>query len=116
MRIGLSSEADWREAIGRLRERGAELICLPQLSFIPYVAAVRDRGGLELAERPPSKLLSEALAIGDGAWLAASAYEFEGEGVFYVTSYLAGPGGERASYRQRRVEAAPGRYEQMFWS
>lgn len=116
MRIGLASEEDWREAIGRLRGRGAELICLPHLSFVPYVAAVRDRGGLELAERPPSKLLAEALALADGAWLASSAYESEGEGVFYVTSHLAGPDGARASYRQRRVEAAHGRYEQMFWS
>lgn len=116
MRVGLASGTDWREAVGRLRREGAELICLPHLSFAPYVAAVRDRAGLEIAERPPSKLLREALALVDGAWLAASAYESEGEGVFYVTSYLAGPNGTRASYRQRRVEAAPQRYEQMFWS
>lgn len=116
MRVALVSDTTWGEAIGRERRRGAELICLPQLSFAPYVAAVRDRAGLELAERAPSRTLQEALAIADGAWLAASAYESEGEGVFYVTSYLAASGSGSVSYRQRRVEAEPQRYEQMFWS
>jgi predicted amidohydrolase len=116
MRVGLVSGGDWRSGIAAARETGAELICLPQLSFVPYVAAVRDRAGLELAERPPSKLLAEALGLASGAWLAASTYESEGEGVFYVTSHLVGPDGEVAAYRQRRVDAAPGRYEQMFWS
>jgi predicted amidohydrolase len=116
MRVGLASDTDWRHAIAHLRREGAELICLPHLSFTPYVAAVRDRAGLELAERAPSKLLREALAVADGAWLAASAYESEGEGVFYITGYLAGPDRTRATYRQRRVEAVPERYEQMFWS
>jgi predicted amidohydrolase len=116
MRVALVSDAAWREGVARERADGAELICLPHLSFIPYVAAVRDRAGLELAERPPSRSMREALEIADGAWLAASAYESEGEGVFYVTSYLAGPDDAVSSYRQRRVEAAEGRYEQMFWS
>jgi predicted amidohydrolase len=116
MRVALVSDAAWREGVARERAGGAELICLPHLSFIPYVAAVRDRAGLELAERPPSRSMREALEIADGAWLAASAYESEGEGVFYVTSYLAGSDDAVSSYRQRRVEAAEGRYEQMFWS
>lgn len=116
MRVALVSATDWREAIRSERERGAELICLPHLSFTPYFAVARDRAGLELAERAPSRTMHEALALADGAWLAASAYESEGEGVFYVTSRLAGPGGRGASYRQHRVEAEPQRYEQMFWS
>ena len=116
MRVAFVAEPAWREGIARERDRGAELICLPHLSFAPYVAAVRDRAGLELAERPPSPSFREALELGDGAWLAASAYESEGEGLFYVTSYLAGPGGAVGSYRQKRLEVCAGRYEQMFWS
>ena len=116
MRIALASDATWRQAIVSARGRGAELICLPHLSFAPYVAAIRDRAGLENAERSPSSLLVEAVECADGAWLAASAYESEGEGVFYVTSYVTGPSGVTSSYRQREVEASPGRYEQMFWS
>jgi predicted amidohydrolase len=115
MRVALASDADWREAVRRERSRGAELICLPQLSFSEYFPAVRDRAGLELAERPPSRNLREAVGLADGAWLAASTYESEGEGVFYVTSHLAGPEGGM-SYRQRLVEAKRGRYEQMFFS
>ena len=113
MRVALLSAP---EAIPAARERGAELICLPHLSFSPYVAAERDRGGLEHAERPVSRSFREAAALAGDAWLAASAYESEGEGVFYVTARLARGGSMVASYRQRHVEAAPGRYEQMFWS
>lgn len=116
MRVALVSDTAWREAIPLKRARGAELICLPQLSFAPYVAATRDRGGLEQAERPPSRRLREACEIADGAWVSASAYESEGEGVFYVTSYLIGPDGEWSSYRQRDAQAAEGRWEQMFWT
>lgn len=106
------SDLAWREAIPRERARGAELVCLPHLSFAPYVAASRDRAGLEHAERPPSPSLREALALAEGATVAASAYESEGEGVFYVTGYV----GETACGRQRRVAAEHGRYEQMFFS
>jgi predicted amidohydrolase len=103
-------------SIADARGRGADLICLPHLSFAPYVAAERDRGGLELAERPPSRRLRDALDEADGAWLAASAYESEGEGVFYVSAYLAGPDGLVARYRQLHLEGEHGRYEQMLWS
>lgn len=116
MRVALVSDTDWREAIARERRRGAELVGLPHLSFAPYVAATRDRGALELAERAPSRSVREAVEHAGGGWVAASAYESEGEGVFYVTAYLAGPSAMVAGSRQRVVEARPGRYEQMFWS
>jgi N-carbamoylputrescine amidase len=116
VRVALLPGADWREAVPAARERGAELICLPHLSFSPYVAAVRDRDGLEHAERPVSRSFRDAAGLAGGAWLAASAYESEGEGVFYVTARLARAGAVAAAYRQRHVEAARGRYEQMFWS
>lgn len=116
MRAALVSDPVWRDGVARASERGAELVCLPHLSFAPYVAAERDRAGLEHAERTPSRSLREALDLAGGAWLAASAYESEGEGVFYVTSYLSAPNGERTRYRQLLVEAEYGRYEQMFWA
>jgi predicted amidohydrolase len=116
VRVALARGADWRQEVASARERGAELICLPHLSFAPYVAAARDRAGFELAERPPSRSLRAALELSEGAWLAASAYESEGEGVFYVSAYLAGPDGIAARYRQRHLEASHGRYEQMLWS
>jgi hypothetical protein len=78
-----------RVHVEQARVHGAELICLPQLGFLPYFPA----------------------------WLAASSYESEGEGLFYVSARLGRSGGEAATfYRQVRVEAAPGRFEQMFWS
>jgi predicted amidohydrolase len=116
VRAALESDPDWRGAITRARSQGAELVCLPHLSFTPYVAGSRDRHGLELAERRPARSLSVAAELADGAWLAGSAYESEGEGVFYVTAYAGRAGAMVASSRQRCVEARPGRFEQMFWS
>jgi hypothetical protein len=49
-------------------------------------------------------------------WVAASAYESEGEGVFYMSAYLAGPDATVRCGRQRFLDASAGRYEQMFWS
>jgi N-carbamoylputrescine amidase len=116
VRVALASDADWEQAIGDARGRGADVVCLPHLSFVPYVAATRDRAGLEHAERAPSPTFARALALAGGSWLAASAYESEGEGVFYVTALVGGPEGPPAASRQRHVEAGHGRYEQMFWS
>jgi predicted amidohydrolase len=73
VRVALVSDPDWRAAVPAARERGADVICLPHLSFAPYVAATRDRAGLEHAERAPSATFAEALALAGGAWLAASA-------------------------------------------
>lgn len=116
MRLALESDTDWREAIASARRRGADLVCLPHVSFAPYVARARDRAGLEFAERAPSPTLRDAVACANGGWVAASAYESEGEGVFYMTAYLAGPETTVRSGRQRFLEASAGRYEQMFWS
>ena len=95
---------------------GAELICLPQWSFAPCVAATRDRAGLELAQRAPAPAWRTALAAAGPAWLSGSAYESEGEGVFYLTARLGTEDGDEVSYRQRRLGAAHGRYEQLFCS
>jgi len=105
-----------RARVEGARAAGAGLICLPHLSFAPYFPARRDRGALEFAERPPSAAYRSVLELAGSAWLFASSYESEGEGVFYVTARLGRSGETAASYRQVSVEAAPGRFEQMFWS
>jgi predicted amidohydrolase len=116
VRVALESDTDWREAITRSRARGAELVCLPHVSFTAYVANSRDRAGFELAERAPSPSVGEAVARADGGWIAASAYESEGEGVFYVSTYLGGPDVVVRSGRQRTLDNRAGRYEGMFFS
>lgn len=105
------------DAVRRARTAGADVVCLPQLSFLPYLPAALDRAGLERAERPPARSYRDALAAAGGAWLAASSYESEGEGVFYATAMLARAGGESLlRHRQRRLDAAPGRYEPLLLS
>lgn len=105
-----------RERVEEARAAGAQLICLPHLSFSPYFPARRDRRALEFAERSPSAAYRSVLEVAGSAWVFASTYESEGEGVFYVTARLGTFGGNAAAYRQVRVDAAPGRFEQMFWS
>jgi len=105
------------DAIGAAAEAGADLVLLPQLSFSLYFPALRDREGLELGERFPSPRMSSARQAAAGAWLAASAYECVGEGVFYVTGELGSEAeGTALTQRQHHVEAGAGRFEQMFIS
>lgn len=105
------------DEIGAAAEAGADLVLLPQLSFSPYFPAHRDRVGLELGERLPSPRMSAARQAAKGAWLAASAYECVGEGVFYVTGELGSTDeGTALTQRQHHPEAAVGRFEQMFFS
>ncbi len=116
VRVALLSSGG-EHAVRGARAAGAELICLPQLSFLPYLPAALDRGALERAERPPARSYRDALAAAGGAWLAASSYESEGEGVFYATAMLGrAEGAPPLRHRQRRLEAAPGRYEQLLFS
>lgn len=96
---------------------GADLIVLPQLSFSPYFPANRNREALELGERFPSKPMAAAREAARDSWLAASGYECKGEGVFYVRGELgSGSAGCHLVQQQHRIEAATGRYEQMFFS
>ncbi len=96
---------------------GADLILLPQLSFSPYFPVARDRDLLELGERLPSNSMRAAMEAAGESHLAASVYECVGEGVFYVRGELSSlADGCLLADRQHRVEAEPGRYEQMFFS
>lgn len=105
------------EAVRRARAAGADVICLPQLSFLPYLPGVLDRAGLEHAERPPARSLRKAVTAAGGAWLSASAYESEGEGVFYATAALARAGGGAGlRHRQRRLDAERGRWEPLLFA
>lgn len=105
------------DEIGALSETGVDLVLLPQLSFSLYFPAIRDREALELGERFPSSRMSAAREAAAGAWLAASAYECVGEGVFYVSGELgSSEQGTVLTQRQQRIEAKPGRFEQMFFS
>jgi len=116
VRVALLSEGG-TDAVRRAAAGGAEVICLPQLSFLPYLPAVLDRAGLERAERPPARSYRDALEAAAGAWLAASAYESEGEGVFYATAMLGRVGADPPlRHRQRRLDARPGRYEPLLLS
>jgi len=112
-----NDESGLLNEIGAAAEAGADLVLLPQLSFSPYFPAFRDREALELGERFPSPRMSAAREAAGAAWLAATAYECEGEGVFYATAELGSAAqGTVLSQRQHHPEAATGRYEQMFFS
>jgi N-carbamoylputrescine amidase len=109
----LATEA--QRAIKEVGASGADLLCLPHLSFLPYFPSVRKRAGLEFAERPPAASIRRALDLVD-CYVAGSVYESEGEGVFYCTAYLGRRQSLPLKYRQMAVDGVSGRYEQMYWS
>ena len=117
MRAALVSDPDWEVAVPLAATAGADLICLPLLSFSSYVASDLSRASYEEAERPPSAKWRRGVELADGAWLAASPYESEGEGVFYLSGRLGRLGStDNLLWRQSLPDSAPGRYEAMFWS
>ncbi len=117
MRAALVPEPGWEAAVPLAAAAGADIICLPLLSFSSYVASDLDRGSYQEAERAPSATWSRAVELAGGAWLAASPYESEGEGVFYLSGRVGRLGSsENLLWRQSLPESAEGRYETMFWS
>ena len=117
MRAALLSDPDWEVAVPLAATAGVDLICLPLLSFSSYVASDLNRASYEEAERPPSAKWRRGVELADGAWLAASPYESEGEGVFYLSGRLGRLGStDDLLWRQSLPEGAPGRYEAMFWT
>jgi N-carbamoylputrescine amidase len=117
VRVALVSDTGSPETVVTgARSNGADVLCLPHLSFLPYFPASLDRGGLELAERSPSRTFEAALEHAGDAWVCGSTYESVGEGVFYATARIGRAGGAGSASRQRHVEAAVGRWEQLFFS
>jgi hypothetical protein len=56
------------EAVHRARAVGAELICLPQLSFLPYLPGVLDRAGLGGFDAPIDDIYVPADARPPADW------------------------------------------------
>ena len=114
--------ASLREGIGVAVERGAELVCLQELTLSPYFATEPDdRDAMErhresVPDGPTSRFAIE-MARETGAWVHASLYEEpEDEGLGFNTAICASPSGELvARTRKVHIPVTAGYHEDRYF-
>lgn len=100
---------------------GAELVCLQELTLLPYFASGPEPGaGAVLAEQLPGGRTSEfacQVARTHGIHLLASLYERADDGTGYNTAICASPAGEIvARTRKTHIPAGAGYHEDHYFS
>lgn len=111
-----------RHGIGAAVEKGAELVCLQELTLSPYFAIEPDdRGSVEryresVPDGPTSRFAIET-ARDTGAWVHASLYEaVEGEELGFNTAICASPDGELvARTRKLHIPVTAGYHEDRYF-
>jgi N-carbamoylputrescine amidase len=100
---------------------GAELVCLPELTLLPYFAVSPQPGaGVALAETIPDGRTCEfaSRAAGDyGVHVVASLYERAADGRGYNTAICASPNGEILGHtRKTHIPAGAGYHENLYFA
>jgi N-carbamoylputrescine amidase len=103
-------------------EQGARLVCLPELTRLPYVAVdARGPGAGSVGPEPlpggPTFVLAARLARETGAYVHASCYEDAGDGgLGYNTAFVAAPDGALvARTRKTHLPATAGYHEDRWF-
>ena len=91
-----SMKTQYRTMIAEAVERGAQLVCLPEFSLLPYFPGARLRGGFDWAESIPggaSEQFFSEMARKYAIYLVGSTYEQEKGGGLYDTATVHSPSG-----------------------
>jgi N-carbamoylputrescine amidase len=81
----------YRPLIQEAAERGAQLVCLPEFSLIPYFPGVRNPAGFQWAEAlpgGPSEQFFAQMAHEHQVMLVGSLYEQASDGTYYDTATI----------------------------
>src|ERR1044072_4716514 len=113
MRCGPEPEKNFSRAIEFIRdaaEKGARIICLPELFRSQYFCQAEDHKYFELAETipgPSTRSLGK-VARETGAIIVASLFENRPAGLYHNTAVILGPDGEiLGKYRKMHIPDAP---------
>ncbi|MCP5058477.1 MAG: carbon-nitrogen hydrolase [bacterium] len=122
MRPSEAPDANLEEAlvqIGLAAERGAQVVCLPELFLTPYPCQEEDPARFDLAEPIPGPT-SEALAKAAGRHevaLVASLFERRAAGVYHNTALTFDESGRQVGmYRKMHIPDDPLYYEKFYFS
>lgn len=122
MRPGEAPDANLEQAlaqIGLAAERGAQVVCLPELFLTPYPCQEEDPARFDLAEPIPGPT-SEALAKAAGRHevaLVASLFERRAAGVYHNTALTFDESGRQVGmYRKMHIPDDPLYYEKFYFT
>ncbi|MCB9456303.1 MAG: hydrolase [Anaerolineaceae bacterium] len=112
-------QAQYRTMVTEAAERGAALVCLPELSLNPYFPGTRDKAGFQWAERLPggvSDRFFSQLAQQHGVTLVGSLFEWAADGHYYDTATVHGPDGHLiGTTRKVHIPSGVGYHETDFF-
>lgn len=100
-------------------ERGATVICLPELFRTPYFCKTEDHGAFELAETVPgpSTRVFEAIAAAKDVTILVSLFEKRAEGLYHNTlAVVDRDRGFVGRYRKMHVPDDPLFYEKFYFT
>lgn len=110
------------EGIRIAADRGAELVCLQELTLSPYFAVTTDRidealGMAEVIGDGPTTVFATEMAKETGAFVHASLYERADDGdIGFNTAICVSPGGELiAQTRKLHIPVTAGYYEDKYF-
>ena len=122
MRCLPDGEANLNQAVAAIREsaeRGAQVVCLPELFRTPYFCQRQDPSLFDLAEPipgPTTERLAQA-ARGTGTVVVASLFERRTAGVYHNTAVLLDADGSVAGlYRKMHIPDDPLYYEKYYFT
>jgi N-carbamoylputrescine amidase len=105
--------------IRKATDKGAGLICLPELFATPYFCQTEDHDRFELAQTVPgpvTEAMGEA-ARQAGTTIVVPIFEKRGPGVYHNSLVVVGPSGRIIGhYRKMHIPDDPGYYEKFYFS
>jgi N-carbamoylputrescine amidase len=122
MRCGPEPEKNFARAIDMIRdaaEKGAQIVCLPELFRSQYFCQTEDHKNFELAEEIPAK---STLALGEvarktGVVIIASLFEKRSAGVYHNTAVIIGADGNMlGKYRKMHIPDDPLYHEKFYFT
>lgn len=112
-------QAQVQHLVGQAARAGAELVCLPEFSLIPYFPGTRDPAGFAWAEAlpgGPSETFFGQLAREHGVMLVGSLYERATDGTHYDTATLHSADGRLiGTTRKLHIPSGAGYHETDFF-
>jgi len=122
MRMSAEPEENFTRALTRIREaaeRGAQVICLPELFRSPYFCQTENHDFFRLAEPVPGSSTDRLgkLAGELGVVIIASLFEKRAEGLYHnTTAVLDADGKYLGKYRKMHIPDDPNYYEKFYFT
>jgi len=122
MRCGPEPEKNFAHAVEFIREaaqKGAQIVCLPELFRSQYFCQTEDHKNFDLAEEIPGKSTSALgeVAQATGAVIIASLFEKRSAGLYHNTAAIIDANGKLlGKYRKMHIPDDPLFYEKFYFT